>query len=536
MDLNEDNNKSPQGDNSNSGNQNKRNGLGFIPKMILLALVVLIGLIAFIYGQVHKYMHDHSPATKIEKLKEEKDKLKDKFHEKYGNKFSKQAIEQRLADHEEKKQQEQLQTQNQLHAVNNTQFVNANQLATSQNDSDTPMLFAIKNGDLQRVNFLMQSGIKIGFNNDSLCMINDPTMPITDPARQQFGGKTLALPKTAADMETFLLKTEYVNDVATSMNYPFTTSCVRNFVYTATLNLDKTKTQGDPLKYYNYNLYKVSQTGQLTPDLQNQAYRDNILNALVSATPKEDYDTLPIMILNDKIPYDTRKDLLNKYIDYVQNKDTVAIDTNKKAFLDMYSQALNDIVKTQPTERFSNLNDSLHYMPSILFQNITIELAKRIHAYNDFVRPRLNYFTTDKPIEITSDVIHNGLMFDVDPNSGYYKGLNSEGYKTLYELQQSIIMYNLLLNSKVVNIDYQDFKGQSILHLLAKSDGAAAPIIRDLLKRGANANLLTKSGASPLSIAMNISNASSQRANSITQNQNAIVQAFTDKTETNTMK
>lgn len=468
-----------------------------VPKAIVVAVVIALTL--FGWGQMRRHeriAHDQK--------QEVVDKMKKKTEQEVAGKID-----------EAKTQMHNAMVRNDAHIdssnkpveVQNSKYVALTDLALKGDQYDQAMDYAINNIDPDKVNNLLQSGIKVPFTSNAICVLDDPKMPHVGDASVVMGGTSYPMPQDVPAMEKFLQDEYYL--MKFSDNYPIEDACQRRFLMIAGDAIKKKYVRGDSFKFYNPPLLNSSHPG-LNAQQQEEANtvedkRLQIFNTIRSQTPEQDYVYYSLLAQKQNLPYDVRISLIEDFLKYWNDKDNLPLDPKREQFLKVYKQALTEIYNNPNNNKNKIIGDlkwKLENMPTALFISVSNELVDDIAAYNNYVISRQTYFVNDKPIEITKQVIHEGLNFSVDSQSGYYKGLQENGYLTLYELQQTIKMYNILLNSKAINLDAQDAQGRTILHNLVLKGNYAAPVIRDLLEHGANPNLVDAGGTSPYKLAL----------------------------------
>ncbi len=473
-----------------------------VPKAIVVAVAVVVAL--FGWGQYHRHQrieNDQKQAVV--------NKMKEKTAEELAGKMA-QVHRELKSDFT--KNDASVASANKPVAVNNTKYIALTDLALKGDQLDQAMDYAINNIDPDKVNYLIQSGIKVSYANNAICVLDDPKMPHIGDASSVMGGTSYPMPQDLPAMEKFLQDEFY--QLKFSDNYIISDTCSRRFLMIAGDAIKKQYVRGDSFKYYNSTL-----VGSVHPGLNAQQQEEantvedkrlQIFNSIRSQTPEQDYIYYSLIAQKQNLPYDLRISLIEDFLKYWNDKDNLPLDDKKKQFLKNYNQALNEIYNNPNNNKNADIGDlkwKTENMPTALFVAVTDELVDDIANYNNYVASRKDYFTTQPPIQITKQVIRDGLNFSVDSQSGYYKGLGENGYQSLYELQQAIKMYNILLNSKVINLSAQDAKGRTILHHLVAKGNFAAPVIRDILERNSDPafpSLVDAAGVSAYKMALSL--------------------------------
>jgi len=425
-------------------------------------------------------------------------------------------------------------TKNDLKAVDNTKYINVTQLPDQKDNADLNMVYAINSNDPDRVNYLLRSGITVPYTNTAVCILHDPTVPTLGNASRDVGGKTYLMPTDVMSMQK--LVSDVFFEMKFSLNQLIPTACEQRYLQITALGIDKWTVPGDGFKFYNQHLFNDARSAVVAKQQQDaqelQSRKLAIFNAFLSQTPEQDYEFFPQLIAMKNLDYNTRDDLLAKYLNYWSHRDTVAKDPSRVAEEKLYTDALTELYNNNKQNGdIGDLKWRTENMPTALFQIIAVELVSKIHDYNQHVIGFGNYFQKGQAIVIDKNIIRNGLNFSIDSQSPYYTGLQEQGYKQLYEVQQLIKMYNMLLDSKLVNINAQDAKnGYTILHSLVLQGDDAAPVIRDLLARGADATLVSKNGMTPLNMAYtNSSKVNTNVSMTLGIGNDQTIKAFTDK-------
>ncbi|HVI40851.1 MAG TPA: hypothetical protein VM577_09340 [Anaerovoracaceae bacterium] len=496
--------------------------------------VVIAGLL--IAGQVHR--HEREATEKKENISAALDE---------GSKIAKDAKQKLAAGVDGVKQSavnggisaviknnsQEVETKNDLKAVDNSKYINVTQLPDQKANVDLNMVYAINSNDPDRVNYLLRSGLTVPYTNTAVCIVRDPAVPLAAEVSRDVGGKTYVMPTDMHSMEQFI-GNEYF-EMKFSLNQFVTTACEQRYLNLAAKNIDKWTVPGDGFKFYNQHLFNDARSVVVGKDQQDkqeaQSRRLAIFNAFLSQTPEQDYEFFPQIVVMKNLDYNTREDVLQKYLTYYAHRDIVAKDPSRVAVEKLYTDALTDLYNTNHQNKdIGDLKWRTENMPTVLFQTITLELVNKIHDYNQHVIGFGSYFQKGQAIVIDKNIIRNGLNFSIDSQSPYYIGLQEQGYKQLYEVQQLIKMYNMLLDSKLVNINVQDAKGFTVLHELVQQGDDSAPVIRDLLARGANPTLVTQNGMTPLNMAYtNSSKVNSNTSMTLGIGNDEVIKAFTDK-------
>lgn len=411
---------------------------------------------------------------------------------------------------------------NVLKNVDSPEFVSVDNMPIKADDADIMLMNAIKAGDLQRVKYLIDSGVNIAFTDNSICY---------DRTQYDF-------PKNVPDMKVLMSLTSAKRDDSL-----YTNKCSKMFLVAAA---DELNARNNADEFFYYNRAWLSDTVKSVIDadkakMQEETAREEIFKLVLDNTQKKDYAILSKVFLNTRLPFSIRKDALEKYLSVGQNEP---VTQRKAEFLKLYDEATADILKSSPNQ--TQILSSIarykqpwgNYVQRQVFNlfNAERELAIRI----DTIRSQAEVEPSKPSIpSITVKDIEQGRMDHAESTHSalaFYGSSRGRGvldltdFNALHRVNNELALFKMIVDSKKVNLNYQDVTGNSVLHLIAgandfgvnASPRGMAVVTRFLLNIGVNANLLNKEGKSAFMIAQ-------QNSYNNAQGWTEISKAYSDK-------
>jgi predicted transcriptional regulator len=411
---------------------------------------------------------------------------------------------------------------NVLKNVDSPEFVSIDNMPIKADDADIMLMNAIKAGDVQRVKYLVDSGVNIAFTDNSVCY---------DRTQYDF-------PKNIPDMKVLMSLTS-----AKREDSLYTNKCSKMFLVAAASEL---KVRNNPDEFFYYNRPWMSDTVQIVIDsdkakMEEEKTREEIFKLILDHSAKKDYAILPSVFLNANLPFSIRKDALERFLSIGQNEP---VTERKAEFLRLYDEATADILKSSPNQtqilsaiaRYKQPWGS--YVQRQVFNLFSAErdLAMRVdsikaQAEADPSKPSLPAITV-KDIEQGkmdhAESAHSALAFY---GSSRGRGvLDLTDFNALHRVNNELALFKMIVDSKKVNLNYQDVTGNSVLHLIAAANDCSvnasprgmAVVTRFLLNIGVNANLLNKEGKSAFMLAQ-------QNSYNNAQGWTEISKAYSDK-------
>ncbi|MGU4699153.1 ankyrin repeat domain-containing protein [Burkholderia cepacia] len=409
---------------------------------------------------------------------------------------------------------------NNLKNVESEQFISIDNVPVKSDNADTMLMNAISAGDLDRVQYLVQSGINPTFTDNEVCFANiDGTL---DSASVKF-------PKDVVDMKTFIAVS------SAKKQFALTTKCSKLFLLNAASKLNNNFNQ-DEFPYYNRAWTEKTDKSSIQRDkdkIADETKREQIYSFILSKTQDKDLYQLPIVFLNTKVPYSIRKEALDKYLALGDNYPKTQ---SRAAFLKMYDDATNELINSDPNNKQLMAAVSLFKNPwNVIFAQETknfftaaSKLDGQVHSLQSSLEVEKKYHSDaanlEVPVLTVDSMTNGGVKYTESTNSvlwyfGIGKGerlVDKYDFQNVYELNKEIKLITSIVESKKVNLNYQDLQGNSILHFISSQNGylfssAFRPMAietRYLLNNGVNANLMNKEGKTAFMITQDISSKS----------------------------
>lgn len=402
------------------------------------------------------------------------------------------------------------QSGNTLKSVVSDKYITVDNLPILAEQADKMLMNATIAGDLERVKYLVESGVSLDFTDDALCYVN------YDGTEGQFIAHNAKMPQTMPEARQLL--TSY----SPYKRIELTTNCSKAVLLAAASKLDR-EISPEEFGYFNPALREGDKEREAQYDdrkAEEQA-REDIYRFLLSKTPEKDYYQLPVVFLNSRIPFSIRKDALEKYIAHPE----VAINDKTEAFYKARGEAMDFFLENFATNKQSMAQISYNTNPWFSYFNVlTGRLVNYASAYEVARESKEKMIKTesqfkpellklDLPKLTVSSLTEGRVSYEESMNSAlwyYGAGLGlrfvaQDDFRPIHEINSEVALINIIVESGKVNLNAQDQLGNSMLHYLSFDySNRARPlavVTRYLLNNGVNDKLLNKDGDTAFMIA-----------------------------------
>ncbi|HDR9180226.1 TPA: hypothetical protein QDB06_000750 [Burkholderia vietnamiensis] len=460
----------------------------------IIAALVVAGIVGLVFFRPHHSMKVEVAQTvgqKAEdKLKAKIQDIKDKRSEKASSLQAdkdQDAAQRGIVQHDAASS-----NQNVLKNVDSKEYISVDNLSIKTGEADILLMNAITAGDLDRVSYLLKSGISTDFTDDAVCFYNDRN-------------HTVQMPNNLVDARN-LIKFNVGGFFATTV-------CSKLFLYNSAMTMKKMNYPGSYFYYHNgYDIHtpqEIKDNDQKT--LAFEQRKVDIFHILMGRMNKKDNESLAPVFTMDTAPYDIRKEALDAYL---ANLDSVPVSENRKKFTDLMIQAVSSINDSDPKsgEKLMNaLSDSSsRYFMLFAQQYMTAATNYDIQVGGAKTTMKMDPKKAGLELPLLSvESLKAGTIAHHEDSSSVFWVTDLAGkrpFAPLYELNNSISLIATMVDSHKVNLNYQDNNGDTILHKVVQLNigpnnaRAMAVLVRYLLNSGANPSLLNKAGKTPLMI------------------------------------
>lgn len=310
---------------------------------------------------------------------------------------------------------------------------------------------AIKDGDFERVAFLLSSGVPLNSKSDE-CSI---------------------------ELVKYLVATELNTN----------TPCAQTSLLIASSNLDR-ESSPDEFDYFNPAVQDGDKSrAALYDSFRAEEYkREEIYRFLLSKTPEKDYYQLPGVFLNSRVPLSIRKDALEKYLAHPYKAKGEASE-----FWPLHFKVLS--------EKF--VDSAVAYNSKIQSIRLNIE---------DSTESRTK--TLELPELTVASMMEGQVSYEENDRSAfhYYGYVRAVGYvdrsnfRDIHKLNSEIAIITMIVNSGKVDLNSKDRLGNTILNQIIARYSTAyannkrvrplAVLSRYLINKGADSGLKDKGGDS----------------------------------------
>jgi len=397
-----------------------------------------------------------------------------------------------------------------INFVEHGKYISIDNLSITRDEVDKLLMYAIKEADIDRVKYILDSGASIEFSDDTIC----------SPHIGEYGPKNITAPNYNIGIDSRWI---YLNGPDTI----YTTTCETLFLQTALFEL---------AKYYKYSPEHLVIFGPLAngnrdivSENQKEEYsrRLAMVKFLISITPKKDYHqflnilTFEFKLKGSALSFSNNmfeKDLIIEIASlYFNNINNIPYSELRTNTLNKFYNNIREFEKNKNSEDFYiyKYNNPIQYIFEERFKYLLGLMLSAEYKTGEQERNSIKRF----PNAITPYLTLNGIInFNVSPNVEnldditYFK---RQALKYYFEdfaiLNRELEIINFIMKNNRINFSHQDHSGNSLLHFTSKSisthsglniygDRSLAIFSRFLLNLGADPNLLNKNGKTPLGI------------------------------------
>ena len=326
------------------------------------------------------------------------------------------------------------------------------ELSISEAEARMMLHNAIKDGDFERVKYLLSAGVPLNSKTDERC--------------------TIELVKLL---------------VATGLNT--TSPCAQTSLLIASSNLDR-ESSPDEFDYFNPAVQDGDKSrAALYDSFRAEEYkREEIYRFLLSKTPEKDYYQLPGVFMNTNVPLSIRKDALEKYLAHPYKEKGEASE-----FWPLHFKVLS--------EKF--VDSAVAYNSKIESIRLNIE---------DSTESRTKKL--ELPELSVASMMEGQVSYEESASSAfhYYGYVRAVGYvdrsnfRDIHKLNSEIAIITMIVNSGKVDLNSKDRLGNTILNQIIARYSTAytnnkrvrplAVLSRYLINKGADSGLKDKGGDS----------------------------------------
>lgn len=381
--------------------------------------------------------------------------------------------------------------------------ISLNNVPVTAEAADTTLMNAISLGDYEQVKYVLESGVKPVFTDNKLCFVNLEGYHISKDEKD--------LPKDTVEMKSFIAYSSAYKSL------PLTTSCSKLFLITASSKLNN-QFNVDEHPYYNRawtNRTSPETVEQEKGKIEKERIAEEIYKLVLKNTPVKDYYQLPIIFLNPKVPYSIREDALQKYMS-VEGK--LPVTENRQAFLKMLDATATEMIASTPNNKqllagLSFLKNPWAYLISVEAKNfMTVVQAYNMQAktMNQAIAQERKFKADvgnlEVPVVGVDSLTNGGVNYTESSNAAlWYYGIGigkqtveKYDFQPIFAVNKEIKLIKAIIDSKKVNLNYQDYQANSVLHYLSRTYNygprPVAILTRYFLNNGVNANLMNKEG------------------------------------------
>ncbi|SAL47159.1 Ankyrin repeats (3 copies) [Caballeronia peredens] len=431
-------------------------------------------------------------------------------------------------------------TNNQLKGVESASTISIDNLAIKPEQADLMLYNAAVAGDLPTAKHLVEQGVKVSFTDNALCQYDFGPQAVLP-------SQASTMPANLDEMEKMIMTGMDLHRMSQRFIYS-PTVCSKLFMQASLFKIQKQDQRETFYYYHNDDSVNATHSQSVSDQMKaaNQAAMDveerksQMFKYFLSQMPAKDYEQLPGIFLDSRIPFSLRELALNKYLDDFGTTR----GENAQKYQALYRDALNDLASKSPSDpNIADANSEAQNPFAPIMMVLLDELHTNATAYytlSDGIKGRMKYdaklATKELPEIAVADWEHGGISYQENPNSALWENdLNGkQAFKTLYELNGTLKLIKEVVDSGKFNINQQDASGNTILHYTVanlnnrQTNRTTATFVRYLLNKGADATLLNKKNLSPLEMV-------EQRQSAVGGNPDLIAplmevsKAFTDK-------
>ena len=433
--------------------------------------------------------------------------------------------------------------QNNIQAVDSKKFISIDNISITSEQADKMMMNSIMSTDIERVKYLLTSGVKVDLTDDKVCTRDTINYRKT-------GSSTLDDQddkKPMADRD-YILQPEKVMEEFTSIHpyATYTASCDKLFFNAAYKQLDRSFTDEEFDIFHKEKLEKQWKQSNGGVDFQTfykesrtQMQRDyklkrEIFDLILAATPKKDYYQFIPAIENSDIPVDIRLNLVKLY---AENIDTLPVTEERAKFVKAYEDTALSLLQATPTDAtllkivsayknplytvFLRKSELLHallsdgvYQSSKFEQHVDNEKKLNPKAkIANLIIPKVTVKSfQDKSIPYVIQNMDDETAKNVTPTHYTKNGLDisKTNFLQLFYANEEFRVLKAMLDTGKIDINQQNSEGETYLHKVigfgldwngssagGGSDRTSAILVRYFLNNGANPALMDKKGNTP---------------------------------------
>jgi hypothetical protein len=513
-------------------NNNKKSGM--TKKQIVIGVAVAI---ACMVGY-HKYQSFSVKDAAKERVIAGAKSLKDKAHDKIAG------MKDKYHEHEDAAGAATVAVDNRnmgenkfIEVKEDNGLITLNKISVSAKNADLFLLSAVQAGDLVKVKSYVEQGINLNFTNNKLCVQSGDDSNVND------------LP---ANIEQLKNSVRYQGSQG---GYTLMTDCSKLFILESVKSMRAPNGDEEVYTMNNYGFtdeqlglpdtspwkqqYLKAKQGDLDK-IKLEQNQEDVFNYLMDHTDffkNSNYQQLPYVYRNKKAPMSVRIKALKAYLDVVSNPARIVHVANVDAYNKLADELIDSVAQgaqansynAQITGQLKNEASAVKKSTSILDSDFKAFVTEFVNAggtyvsiLNDLANPEnggrvlaRNGVKYQSELELSLSALkENGISYRKDRQDMllYTKQGFGNGFYHVEQVNGMIKIINMMLDSRMVDLNRQYADGSTILHYLADFPNlnnsievhgrAIAVLNRYFLNKGANPNLLNKAGQTALEVAM----------------------------------
>jgi len=433
--------------------------------------------------------------------------------------------------------------QNNIVGVDSKKFISIDNVAITSEQADKMMMTAVQSSDVERVKYLLQSGVKIDFTDDSVCTRDTLNYLKSSGSTLQDNDDNLQFQDRDYINQTGKIKEDffYIHPFST-----FTTNCSKLSLQAVYKKLDRRYSDEEFDIFFKQkiaNEWKDTRSKDSFENFYNekrkemqQSYKENreIFDLLLNATPKKDYYQFVTIIENSNIPVDVRLKLVKLYTENIAN---LPVSEGRQKFVKAYEDTALSMLKQSPDDEkslkfafaYKNPLYTVLVRKTELLHSLLADGVNQVARFNEnvdseikrgngskigtIVSPKLTVDSLSKvniPYSIQG-MTEQGAVWTMPTNyTGSGNDVSRDNFLQLYYANTEFKVIKSIIDLGKININQQDYKGRTFLHRLVDfdldwygaskgvgSDRATAVLVRYFLNSGANPTLMNKKGNTP---------------------------------------
>jgi hypothetical protein len=411
--------------------------------------------------------------------------------------------------------------QNNIQAVDSKKFISIDNISITSEQADKMMMNAINSADADRVKYLLDSGVKVDFSDDKLCYLDN------------YGLKYITGPNGELELNFEDINTETIPRI--NPIYVYTTSCNKLFLQEALKKLDRVASDQE---FDIFNKEKIEYDWKNTKskldidiyynerkeEWQNDYKKKRKVYELIfEATPKKDYYQFISAFKYDTIPTDIRLNLMKLYL---ENIDTLPVSEGRKTYIAKYEDIALSMLQSNPNDQellyrvknyknvlpyiFLDMNKKFQELLANGIYNVSLLENKNKLYGSTLILPNITVESLEKisiPYEIKGMTYKMAINTMPKHNTSIKLYSSNDKFMQLYFANSEFQAIKLILDSKKIDLNSQDYKGSTFLHEMVytytftgnstggfSEDRANAILLRYYLNLGVNPSLMDKKG------------------------------------------